>query len=156
MKKEDRVIRSVEFSVFSHATEEEERVKRAVLNLLPEGVGEPLEERRLSGYYGDPITMITLKIQKRKPSTEAFRNIFRRLSSIDRQALIEGAEDRVDHAGRLYIRLDKQRAYQGRAVLNEADPIKMKVRFRLPHGADPVETVRGYLEELDEEDPGRE
>jgi len=156
MKKEDRMIRSVELSVFSHATEEEDRVKRAVLNLLPEGIWAPLEDKKLSGYYGDPITMITLKIQRRKPSTETFRNIFRRLSALDRRALINGAEDRVDHAGSLYIRLDKQRAYQGRAVLNEADPIKVKVGFRLPHGADPVETVRGYLEELDEEDQGQE
>jgi len=136
---------SAEVSVFSHATEDEGKVEEAVLNVIQgEDRGRP-KVQRLTGYHNDPITMMTWRVRKRKAAAEIFLGLMRSLAARDRWRLIEEAEDRVDEAGNLYLRLDKQRAYRGRAVLHEADPIRVKFRFRIPHGAEPVGAVRDAL-----------
>lgn len=143
-------ITGVEIWVCAHATEDEVKVERAVLNMIPEAVGRPISKvQRLSGHHNDPILLMRMRINKRKAAGEMFRNIVRSLSPLDRQRLFDEAEDRVDEAGNLYLRLDKQDAYRGRAMLCEADPIRMKFRFRVPHGADPASTVRAYIAEVE-------
>ena len=139
------VIVGAEVSTFVHATEDEGKVERAVLKALPGAVDRTgFRVQRLSGQYNDPILMMTMRI-RRKAAAKMFRHVVRSLSALDRQRLIDEAGDRVDGAGNLYLRLDKQSAYLGRAVLHEADPIRVKFRFRVPHGADPVTAVSASL-----------
>jgi len=140
------VISGLEVSVFTHATEDERKVERAVLNIISIGVGGTSSKvQRLRGHFNDPIVLTTMRIRKRKAAREAFRSLIRSLSPLDRRRLLDEAEDRVDNAGNLYLRLDKQSAYLGRAVLHDADPIHMKTRFRPPHSVDPVRAVRESL-----------
>jgi len=134
--------------VFAHATEDEGRVERALMKLIPDAVERSLEVRTLSGHYGDPLTLLTVKVPRGKEAEAAIRNLVEGFSTLDRRSLIEGVDDRVDEAGNLYIRLDKQRAYTGKASLNEADPIRFKFRFRVAHGSDAVGSVRAFLAEV--------
>lgn len=137
-------ISGVETSVFIHATEDEGKVERAVVNIIPVEDRGP-KVQRLRGHFKDPIILMMTKIRKRKAAREAFRSLIRALSPLDRRRLIDEAEDRVDKAGTLYMRFDKQRAFRGKAVLHETDPIRVKIRFRLSHGADPVRAVRASI-----------
>lgn len=144
---EDRFVTGVEISVFSYATEDEDKVERALRNMIPQGVSNiKVNMRRLRGYYNDPITVMTASIRRRKEATETFRATMRALSTLDRYRLIEEIEERVDEAGNLYLRLDKQRALGGVEVLNEVDPVRMIFRFQVPHGADPASFIRSSID----------
>ena len=145
------VTSGVEISVFVHATEEEEKVERAVLNIIPTGVGANPKIQRLRGHYNDPIILMTTRIRKRKAAREVFRGLIHSLSSLDRRRLFDEIEDRVDEAGNLYLRLDKQNAYRGRAVLHESDPIHVKFKFRIPHGVDPIRAVLASISAINNE-----
>jgi len=146
----ERVVQSVEVTALVHATEDESKVRKAVLSLLPPAVDLPaFEAVKLQGYYGDPITALKLNVKHRKPATELLGYIVRRLSSLDIQTLLDELPQRIDESKNLYIRLDKQKAYTGKAVLERHDSIRVKARLRLPHKADPVESIRVYIESLE-------
>lgn len=146
----ERVVQSVEVTTLVHATEDESKVRKAVLSLLPPAIDPPaFEAVKLQGYYGDPITALKLNVKHRKPATELLGHIVRRLSSLDLQTLLEELPHRIDESKNLYIRLDKQRAYTGKAMLERHDSIRVKARLRLPYKADPVESIRVYIESLE-------
>ena len=140
------LVREVEVSTFSHATEDEDKVENAIKNLLPEeNRGLWITRKTLKGYHGDPITIVTGKIRTKKGATGVLRRVVQEFSSLDQQRLLDELEERLDEGGNLYIRLDKQNAYLGKVRLLETDPVKMKFRFRLPHGKDRVEYVRDAI-----------
>lgn len=146
----ERLVQTVELTVLVHATEDESKVRRAVLNLLPPDIYPPgFEAVKLEGYYGDPITVLKLNLKHRKPATELFEHIVRRLSSLDTSSLLDLLPQYIDESKNLYMRLDKQKAYTGKVVLERHDSIRVKARLRLPHKADPVESIRMYIESLE-------
>ncbi len=152
---EDRFVTGMEISVFSYATEDEDRVERALRNMIPQGVSNiKVDMRRLRGYYNDPITVMTASIRRRKEATETFLATMKALSTLDRYRLIEEVEERVDEAGNLYLRLDKQRALAGVEVLNEIDPVRLIFKFQVPHGADPVSFIRSSIDAVVGESDG--
>jgi len=134
----------VDISVFAHATEDEGRVEEAVFNIIPGVVANP-KIQRLRGHFKDPIVMIMTRIKKRKAAHEVFHSLIKSLSFQDRQRVLDEIEDRVDDARNLYLRFDKQDAFRGRAVLHEVDPIHVKIKFRTPHGMDPVAAIRASI-----------
>ncbi len=135
---------SVEVSVFSYATEDEKKVERALFNLVPEEAIKPsLRVERLSGHYRDPLLMIRGKITDRDLAGEILRTLVEALPPMDRERLILEVEDRVDEANNLYLRFDKQKAYHGRVLLSEADPIRLKFKFSGCNN--PVSDIRNHL-----------
>lgn len=147
---EERLVKAAEISVFAHATEDEEKVKQAVKSLArfePE-----FESKRLSGHYDDPIQLLTTKTLKKKEATDFLANILGKFSSLDKTTLLQDLPNHIDPQGSLYIRLDKQKAYHGRAVIAENDPIRVKFKFQLPHKADPVAVIREFILNLEEDE----
>lgn len=145
-----RMVHTVELTVLVHATEDESKVRKAVLNLLPPDIYPPaFEEVKLKGYYGDPITVLKLNVKHRKPATELFEHMVKRLSSLDVTSLLDDLAQHIDESRNLYMRLDKQKAYTEKVVLERHDSIRVKARLRLPHKADPLESIRTYIESLE-------
>jgi len=145
----ERPVSSVEVNALVHATEDPARVRKAVLNLFPaDAEPPPFEAEELNGYFGDPITALRLVVKHRKPATDLVANVFRGLSSLDREALLSELPLRIDENKNLYVRLDKQRAFTGRMALSSSDSIKLKAKLHVPHGLDAAETLRAYLEFL--------
>ncbi len=125
-------VREVRAQVFVHATEERERVLKALMEVFPEEVrGEVrIEEERLEGHYGNPIVKIVARVEG-EAAAKTFEHILSRLSRIDRQALRGTLEDRVDKEGTLYMRLSKQDAFLGGLTLYEADDvIRITIHFQ--------------------------
>ncbi len=144
---EERLVKAAEISVFAHATEDEEKVKQAVKRLArfePE-----FESQRLTGHYEDPIHLLTAKTVKKKEATDFLANIVKKFSSLDKETLMRELSNHIDPQGSLYVRLDKQKAFHGRAVLAENDPIRVKFKFQLPHKADPVTVIREFILDLE-------
>ncbi|MBS7653436.1 hypothetical protein KEJ13_09975 [Candidatus Bathyarchaeota archaeon] len=141
---------SVEASVFSYATEDEKKVERALFNLIPEEVIKPsLRVERLSGHYRDPLLMIRGRVTDRGLAGEILRRLVEALPPIDRERLIQEIGDRVDEANNLYLRFDKQKAYHGRVLLSEADPIRLK--FKFSSCKDHVSAIKSHIASIIED-----
>jgi RNA binding exosome subunit len=140
-------VNNVELSVISYATEDEEKVERALRNLMPPEFDAKVTRQRLKGYYNDPITRILVKVTKRKEATRVMRQILGLVSTLDQTRLLDEVDKRTDDAGSLYLRFEKQRALSGVAVLNENDPVRVKIKFYVPHGESTDTFIRSILEE---------
>lgn len=142
-------VTGVEISVFAHATEDEGKVERSLRNMIPEGVAEfKIERQALTGHYRDPITLITARIRRKKAAKEVLHATMNALSTLDRHRLLEEIEERSDKGGGLYLRLDKQAALIGKGILNEIDPVRVKFKFRIPHGTEPAAFIRSSIAEI--------
>ena len=142
-----RIVRQVQISVFKHATEDRAKVLKAVRNLFPKDAEFPnYSENNLDGYFGDPLITLKFDVKHRKSATELFDNIIENLSSLDYVSLLDELSQRIDETKNLYLRIDKQKAYLGKIVLNTNDSIRVKVSLLVPHKVDPAEHLREYLE----------
>lgn len=152
MSGKQRPVRAVEVSVFAHATEDEDRVREALRNIIPKDIAVNFDSTDVTGYYGDPIKLIETDFNKWKTCTDILKHIFRNLSSLDQEKILREVPRRVDESGNLYMRLDKQEAYKKKVKLSDRDPIKIKFRFYIPHKEDPVDVVREWLSRIESYD----
>jgi len=127
---------NIEF--FAHATEDLEKVMEAVKHILPANRTEEIDFKKnsLKGHHGNPIVFFEAKIEGKELVKAVIDSIFSRLSVLDKEALRREIEMHVEK-GSLYLRLDKQAAFQGIVKLGAADPIHLRIRFR-----------RGKIEEI--------
>jgi RNA binding exosome subunit len=143
------LIRGVEMTFFGFGTEAQEKVKQAARNILPSMLFDlQIEFQDLSGYFGDPLRYYIIRINQRKNAKLVFDHIIRKLSSYDLTILLSELEKRMDKTRNLYLRFDKQKAYQKKIVFNNHDSIRVKVKFHFEHKADPIETISNYIREL--------
>lgn len=129
------------FSV--HATEDIEKVMEAVHNVLPNDHIEEIvfEKSSLEGHYGNTITFFETRIKDKETVKAIVEKLSVNLGSLDKQEL-ERTIHRCVEKGNLYIRLDKQAAFQGNFKLVTSDPIRMRVRFRKSKVEDVIEVCR--------------
>jgi len=125
-------IESIQVQVLCHATEDEEKVMKAVENVLG---SEALEKvtvlaEALQGHYGDQISLIKLSLRDSRLAEEVLKNILSRLSEEDRAEIWKERLKRGKHGGKLYLRLDKQAAYLGSLKISDKDPIRVQVNIR--------------------------
>ena len=107
-----------------HATESPEKVKTAVLNLLPPELREKVcwEETPLEGHYGNPITLLKAEFSG-EDSRKLMKWLAEKLGQLDKE-LLEGKLDlHYDRAGILYLRFNKQQVYLGKVELSEGEPV---------------------------------
>jgi RNA binding exosome subunit len=115
----------------AHATEDQDKVLKAVYNVLASDEPEEIEftKSNVEGHYGNPITFFETRIKTKKPIKALIDNISRNLSSLDKDELTNTVDKCVEK-GNLYIRLDKQAAFQNKMKLVMSDPIRIRIRFR--------------------------
>lgn len=130
---EKRLVRRIEITTSIHATEDEEKVRKAVLNLVPEELRDQARIKQLvfQGHYGNPIKRLILTITG-KNADKVFRNLISKMTSTDKKIIDVTLENRLDSSSHLYIRLSKQDAYRGSVVLYEGDDI-IKIVATLNH-----------------------
>lgn len=125
-------VRSVRLRVSVHATEDEEKVVTALLNVIPKELRDrvKIEREEYEGHYGNPILVLTITVEG-EDAESVLSYILSRLDSVDKKLLAASLEERVDKEGSLYFRLSKQDAYQGRLSVYESDDvIRVSVGFR--------------------------
>lgn len=121
----------IDIRFFAHATEDLNRVVKAVETILPTDYLDNIVFRRknLRGHHGNPITLFEAKIKRREITKAFIENLSTSLSELDKETLLSEIGSRVEK-GSLYIRLDKQAALHGEFKLCTADPIRVRIRFR--------------------------
>ena len=129
----EKAIASIEIVTFSHATENTERVLKALRNILPETILEEVEfgEEELTGYYGNPIKILRARVTEKEAINQIVALFASNLSSSDKLSLGQEMRLKGERDRDLFIRLDKQAAYLGKMQLSSRDPIKIRFRFKL-------------------------
>jgi RNA binding exosome subunit len=133
----------VDVRVFAHATEDPKKVLAAVRNILPLELGEVVDFRKtsLTGHHGNPIVVFESRLTNKKELPLVLERIGERLTVLDKEAL---AGDLRRHLERrdLYLRFDKQAAFQGRVRFSQVDPVRFKVHFKDKSFGEIVEICR--------------
>lgn len=137
-------VKSVELVAHCHATEDPDRVKQALLNILPPQLRKSvrISEEHLQGYYHNPITRLRIVIEG-DAALEVLRYVLCNLSDSDRKYLMLSLEQRYDRkSNRLFLRLDKQEAYLGTIVLSDgSDTVRISVSFSISRSLKDVEAL---------------
>ncbi len=126
-----KAIGYIDIRVFAHATENQDKVQTAVKNLLTAELIENLvlEKSLLEGHHGNPITLFTVRLVDRKQLPIMLKKIGEGLSTLDKEALNQEIKLHLEK-GNLYLRLDKQSAFQGKVKFTQNDPIHLKIHFK--------------------------
>jgi RNA binding exosome subunit len=127
----------------AHATEDVDKVVKAVQNILPIDHMEDISFRRsnLEGHYGNPITFFDARIKDKETVRALVENLSVNLSSLDKEELGRSIHRCVEK-GSLYIRLDKQAALKDKIKLVTSDPIHIRIRFRKSKIEDVIQICR--------------
>ena len=120
-------IQSVEISYFIHATEDLERVSRAVADRFELSQRPELEE--LEGHFGNKIVHVQYHLTGHE-AVATFRAMVSFIGSEGVRELLSGLELTLDERKALYVRLSKQEFLKGIPVLSSIDPIRVKVKPR--------------------------
>lgn len=133
----------IDIHVFAHATEDSNKVVQATQRILPLYYIEEVKFKRcqLKGHYGNPIDFFETKIKDKAIVKSVVENLASNLSKTDKETLQREIELHVDN-GKLYIRLDKQAAYQGKYMFGSVDPIHIRIRFKKGKLEDVVKTCQ--------------
>ena len=138
-----QAIAYVDIRFCAHATEDVDKVMEAVQNVLPSDLDEDVAFKRssLEGHYGNPITFFETRIKDKLTVRALVEKLAANLGSLDKDELGRNI-DRYVEKGSLYIRLDKQAAFQGKIKLVISDPIRIRIRFRKSKIEDVIQICR--------------
>ena len=120
---------SAKISTIVHATEDPEKVAKAIRNLSLGEMQLGSTVSRAKGHHGNEIVTMVFTIRNAKNVEGFLRNIWNGLSQLDRTELHSSLTSRIDNAGTLFLRIDKQEALKGRIRLQSTDPIKIAISF---------------------------
>jgi len=142
MSQEARLV-AVEYAVFVHATEDFDKVIKAIENLMPPKLRDrkKIEVEETYGHYENPIRIVRASFRSPEYASQAFAWIWARLSNEDKTRFTKDLDLYLDDRSKLYMRLDKQDAFLGHARLSSGDDV-IKVVFNFKG---PRELVRGFL-----------
>ncbi len=135
-------------STHVHATESELKVVKALLNLLPPRYREnPGIVRRegQGGHFGNDIN--TIKAQfKGDDALQITQYILTIIDQLDREIILVSIDSRFEE-GKLYLRFNKQLAYNGIARLDDGDDV-IKVIIKFNHWVLKDEGIENIIKQL--------
>ena len=133
----------IDVRVFAHATEDPEKVLAAVRNTLPLELGKNAVFRKteVTGHHGNPIILFETKLTNKKALPTALKKIGDDLAALDKEALANDLKLHLDKRN-LYLRFDKQSAFQGRVRFSQNDPVHFKFHFKNKSFEEIVEICR--------------
>lgn len=135
------MIHNISYRLMVYGTEDEEKVIEALRNVIPGAIP---ERESAEGYHGNPITVLRGRLDRRR----ALREFMEKFTEVFRGRMDE-LEDRFDENGNLFLRLDKQKAFEGVwEPVRHGDAIHLKIKVEAyPAKREvAVENIRKILE----------
>jgi len=135
----------IDVRVFAHATEEIDKVLKAVRNILPAALIDTVvfKKTNLTGHHGNPIVLLETRIKEEGAAQAVFEKLSSGLRILDKELLNSEIKQHLEK-GNLYIRLDKQSAYLNEIKLCQTDPIHFRIHFRKHNPEEVVEICRKF------------
>ncbi len=141
---------SLRISAIVHATEDSEKVRKALsIASSSEQLSSEREERKFKGHHGNEITVAGLLLRRSEADT-SFEFLWKRLPPVDQEAILNSIRSYMDQSGDLHLRLDKEECFRGILRIQNSDPIKVQVSF-LTRGHSTswlADKIKGKLESL--------
>ena len=140
----------VDLRTFCYATEDEKRVEEALRTFLPDHDDEPFEIERVEseGHYGDRILVLSARVE----NADDIRHVLSRLADLESfDDLIDELDERVTENTELFLRLDKQAAFEGDVRLGDGITFRGKVEAYPAKKEKAVENAEEVLERLRDE-----
>lgn len=137
----------IDLRAFCYATEDEQRIERALRTFLPADCA--LDRIENTGHAGDPIVVLSVRIE----SADDIRHVLaqlHRMEPADWSTLGDELEQRVTENCELYLYLDKQAALAGDVALGEGLTVRGKIEAYPAKKESAVENVANALEALEE------
>ena len=121
----------VEISLIVHVTEDFQKVLQAIRNLLPTPYSDNVsfEKEELLGHHKNLIILVRTTIKTKKVVYTFIENLYNKLNIIDKDELSKNFHNRLDNKKTFFLRVDKQKAYQGKIKLSNIDPILIKIKL---------------------------
>jgi RNA binding exosome subunit len=114
--------RGLHARAFVHATEDLDKVKTAMANVVG-----PLELTTLvtEGIHGNPLTVLEANVS----GPDDVPRFFSKLNREDLETILRTLDKRVDESCNLFVKIDKQSAFLGQVRLDRGnDVISMRIR----------------------------
>jgi RNA binding exosome subunit len=121
-------VQSVEITYLIHATEDQQKVERAIAEVLAINA-QPIVER-LEGHFGNEILSVRLHLSGEEANL-AFQGVVARLPKDLKARLLANVGAFLDEHSAFFLRLDKQQLVAGNLALGPGDPVRLKVKPRL-------------------------
>ncbi len=134
----------VDLRAFCYATEDDERVERALRTFLPEDY--PVERAESEGHHGDRILVLSSRVDN-ADDVRYVLDRFAELNDDSRRQIREELDQRVDENCSLFLRFDKQAAYSGEVRQGEGINFRAKVEAYPANKEAAVENAREALPE---------
>ena len=121
----------VNLRVFTHVTEDPEKVLTAVHKILPADLAKTIQFKKnnLTGHHGNSITLFTTQFTEKTLLPALLENFGQNISILDKAELNTNIDVYIEKAN-LYLRFDKQAAFLGKTKFTQNDPIHMKIHFK--------------------------
>jgi RNA binding exosome subunit len=135
-------IANLSFRTFAHATEDPERVEKALRYVSG---AENITRSSSTGYYGNPIIVMEAKVTDSKH----IKALLRSLGPEALKQLLDSLDRRLDEESFFYLRLDKQEAFRERFVLADGEDIiavRGKVKSYPQNRENAMGSMRNILE----------
>ena len=149
------MIHHITFRVFSHATEDEDKVQDALVFIA--SANNSIESKRFeiekienSGYYGEPLRIIGTRLKRNKDCGIILEFIRSSLNKAEISYIISELEERIDDGCTFYLRFDKQAASEGILKLCESSSAitcRIKVKVYPAKKELAVSSMRGFFSE---------
>jgi len=108
---------------FCHATEDLEKVELALRNTIGDA---EIRIARTEGHHGNPITIVEASVE----SIEEISMFFEKLAEDDLRFVLDTIPTRVDEGCNLFLKIDKQAAYEERIRLGRNDDV-ISIRIKV-------------------------
>lgn len=112
----------VDLRTFAYATEDDKRVEQALRHFLPEET--EIERSESTGHTGDRILVYSVRLE----NADDVRHVLSVVADADDFGTLESElDERVTENTELFVRLDKQAAFNGETALGEGITLRAKV-----------------------------
>ena len=108
---------------FGHATEDLEKVKRALRNTIGDA---EIQTARTEGHHGNPITIVEASVER----IEEISRFFEKLAVDDLRLVLDTLSTRMDEGCNLFLKIDKQAAYEERIRMGRNDDV-ISIRIKV-------------------------
>jgi hypothetical protein len=123
-----KVVHNIGVEAFLYPTEDFKKVKKALDLVLPAKA--KLKKEEVDSYYGPAIVKLTYTADSADEIKMVLERMIAGLSKEDRREIVNSLDKRLDEDGNLFIRFDKQAAYDGRLALHyNGDVIKTRIKI---------------------------
>ncbi len=116
---------TIEISVLIHATEDENKVLKSVLEFMEQSTESiKMDFIKTEGHWKNPIHRLIISVDN-EPD-KIFDKIYSKLVEYSSESDVDSfIKTNTDKKGYFYIRLDKQKFCMGKIILSDCDSIRM-------------------------------